>query len=136
MVGLGWRAEMPMPSVSPLRFDDADLLVRLPCLVDSELDELAFGVVEMNAAGVALRYNLTEAEASGLAKERVIGRNFFRDVAPCTNNERVAGRYLKEETLDETIPYTFAFRMKPVPVTLRMLRGADGDRMYLIVSFR
>lgn len=119
-----------MPSHTPLTFDAPEILARL----GNDLDELTFGVVEMNHACEVLRYNLAESKASGLPRERVLGRHFFRDVAPCTNNERVAGRYA-QPTLDETIAYTFALRMKPVPVTLRMLRQADHDRMYLLVSW-
>jgi len=37
--------------------------------------------------------------------------------------------------LDETIEYTFALRMKPVPVTLRMLKPAQGAQMYLLVQW-
>ena len=119
-----------MPSDQALMFDAPDALARLR----EDLDELTFGVVEMNDACEVLRYNIAESKASGLSAERVIGRHFFREVAPCTNNARVAGRFA-QATLDDTIAYTFALRMKPVPVTLRMLRQADSDRMYLLVSW-
>lgn len=89
----------------------------------------------MDAAGLVLRYNATELRYSGLGRERVLGRHFFTDVAPCCNNRRVAQRF-EAAALDETIAYTFALRMKPVPVVLRMLRTADvPDRMYLLVGW-
>ncbi len=111
-------------------FEAPDVIARL----GGDLDQLTFGVVEMNEACEVLRYNRAESVKSGLPPERVVGRHFFRAVAPCTNNVRVAGRF-EQATLDETIAYTFALRMKPVPVTLRMLRNAANDHMYLLVRW-
>lgn len=101
-------------------------------MTDIELDALPFGVVEMDREGTVLRYNAPESRASGLPPDRVIGRHFFRDVAPCANNRLVAQRYALE-ALDETRAYTFSLRMQPVPVTLRMLKPAASGSMYLLV---
>jgi photoactive yellow protein len=81
-----------------------------------------------------LRYNSTESRYSGLPPDRVIGRHFFREVAPCANNRHVAERFV-QPTVDETIEYTFSLRMKPVPVRLRMLKPANASRMYLLVEW-
>ena len=115
-------------------FNAVDVAPRLLALADDELDELPFGVIEMDLAGTVLRYNATESGYSGLPRERVVGRHFFREVAPCSNNRRVAQRYA-QDVLDETIAYTFALRMQPVPVTLRMIKPAGGPRMLLLVHW-
>ena len=121
--------------VSPLPvFEDAGLAAQLPHLADDELAALPYGVVEMNLAGEVLRYNATEARYSALPRERVVGRHVFRDVAPCSNNRHVAGRY-EQAALDETLAYTFALRMKAVAVTLRLLKPAGGTRMFLLVRW-
>jgi photoactive yellow protein len=120
--------------LTPVHFDGADIAERLQQMSGCELDMLDYGVVEMDHRCVVLRYNATESRHAGLPPDRVIGRHFFRDVAPCSNNRHVAQRY-DAATLDDTIPYTFALRMKPVPVTLRMLKPADGSRMYLLVRW-
>jgi hypothetical protein len=39
------------------------------------------------------------------------------------------------DALDETIDYTFSLHMKPMPVTLRMLKPAYNERMYLLVTW-
>jgi photoactive yellow protein len=88
----------------------------------------------MDHSGTVLRYNKTESRYSGLPPDRVVGRDFFQHVAPCSNNQRVAERY-RLPSLDETIDYTFSLRMKPVPVALRMIKGANGSRMYLLVRW-
>ena len=116
-----------------LTFDTADASTLLD-MDQTELDALPFGVIQMDRSGTVLHYNSTESRYSGLSRERVLGRHFFREVAPCSNNHRVAGRYALHE-LDETIEYTFALRMKPVPVTLRMLKPAQGAQMYLLVQW-
>lgn len=117
---------------APPAFNAPEFLPRLALLSNAELDCLDFGVVEMALDGTVLRYNRTESEQAGLAPEQVIGRNFFQEVALCCNNQHVAQRY-EQPSLDETIEYTFSFRMKITPVTLRMLKDAGATVMYLLV---
>jgi photoactive yellow protein len=62
--------------------------------------------------------------------------NFFTDVAPCTNNYLVAGRFDEPGALDERLDYVFTFRMKPTPVRLRLMRDEGADRQFLAVLFR
>lgn len=123
-----------MKNLQAIQFNDRDVLSRLLDLGDGELDMLAFGVIEMDLHCNVLRYNATESRYSGLPPDRVLGRHFFREVAPCANNRHVAERYALDN-LDETIGYTFSLRMKPVPVTLRMLKSVGHQRMYLIVTW-
>lgn len=128
------RSLAALPEDAALAFDTCGLAARLSALADAELDALPYGVVEMDLAGHVLRYNATEARYSGLPREWVQGRHFFRDVAPCSNNRHVAGRY-EQASLDETLAYTFALRMKPVPVTLRLLKKVGSARMFLLVRW-
>ncbi len=123
-----------MYSLTQFQFDAADLAATLPNLSDTDLDALDFGVVEMSRTGQVLRYNAAESRFSGLPPERVVGWHFFRDVAPCSNNRHVAQRY-DEPVLDETLEYTFALRMRPVPVTLRLVKPAGDGPMYLLVRW-
>jgi photoactive yellow protein len=50
-------------------------------LDDDALDELPFGVVRLGPTGLVERYNRTEAERAGTQRWRVMGRDFFRDLA-------------------------------------------------------
>jgi photoactive yellow protein len=119
---------------SQIAFDSPALPGLLGRLDDEALDELSFGVVEMDMSMTVLRYNAAESEASGLPPQRVIGRHFFQQVAPCSNNALVAGRF-GTDGLDVTFPYTFALRMKPVPVTLRLLESQIDQRRWLLVRW-
>lgn len=117
-----------------LDFAAPNVATSLATATSDQLDTLDFGVVEMDLTGQVLRYNATEARYSGLAPARVVGRHFFREVAPCSNNRKVAHRF-NEAAVDETIAYTFALKMKPIPVTLRMIKSADAALMYLLVRW-
>ena len=45
----------------------------LDAMDDTALDRLPFGVVAMDADGIARRYNATEAQLAGLDRERIVG---------------------------------------------------------------
>lgn len=115
-------------------FEDAAGLAQMEAMSADALDELPFGVVRMRADGEVVAYNALESKLAGLSKERVLTRNFFSDVAPCTNNYLVAERFMNEPELDATLDYVFTLRMKPTAVKLRLLRSAAAVHMYLLVK--
>jgi hypothetical protein len=43
----------------------------------------------VDASGTILKYNATEGAITGRDPKAVLGRNFFRDVAPCTTKVKV-----------------------------------------------
>jgi photoactive yellow protein len=102
----------------------------------ADLDTLPFGLVAMRPDGTVERYNLAEGSLSGLTPERVVGRNFFTSVAPCTNNFMVAHRFETEPEIDAVVDYVFTFRLAPLKVRLRLLRRPDARWMYLAVEKR
>jgi len=93
------------------------------------------GVVRFDERGTVTLYNRWESRLSGLRPEGVVGRSFFEEIAPCTNNFLVAERYTDAADLDETITYTFTWKMTPTRVRLRMLRQGASAR-YLLVELR
>jgi photoactive yellow protein len=117
-----------------IAFDDQGALDWLDKADDATLDALDFGVVAMGADGSVVAYNAVESALSGLSPARVLGRNFFNDVAPCANNYMVAQRYLDEPSLDVTLPYIFTLRMEPRRVRLRLLKSEGSARRYLLVD--
>jgi|SRR5579875_1220278 len=126
-------AEVPAAS---WRFDDPGLLDRLEAAAPGVIDEAGFGLIVMDRAGSVLEYGAAESRLSGLPPERVTGRNFFVDVAPCMNNYLVAERYTGGGDLDEQLDYVFTFRMAPTPVRLRLLSRRGSPRQYLAVRLR
>ncbi|MBC7978596.1 MAG: PAS domain-containing protein, partial [Myxococcales bacterium] len=62
-------------------------------LTPDKLDGLPYGLITLDARGRVIHYNDTESRLVGLPKDRVIGRNFFRDIAPCTRIREFEGRF-------------------------------------------
>jgi photoactive yellow protein len=129
-VAAGW------PAGAPPLFADERLLDLLEDVSLERIDELDFGLIAMDRGGEVLGYNAFESQRAGIARERVIGRNFFVDIGPCTNNYMVAERFHSGEELDEEMDYVFTLRMAPTPVTLRLLAHKGSARQYLAVRFR
>jgi photoactive yellow protein len=115
-------------------FAELDLLDRLEESGDAALDEAPFGIIGMTVDGVVTTYNVAESRLAGLSPAKVIGRHFFSEVAPCTNNFMVAQRFENESVIDVVIDYVFTLRMKTTSVRLRLLKQAGRKRMYLLVE--
>jgi photoactive yellow protein len=122
--------------VSKPEFSTPELFDALEACDDGALDGLDFGVVGMALSGVTDRYNAYESGRAGLSASRVLGKHFFTEVAPCTNNFMVAQRFEESALLDETIPYVFTLRMRPRKVELRLLKREGVARQYLVVRER
>lgn len=118
----------------PATFDAPDILVWLEAADDRALDGAPFGIVAMDPSGAVVAYNAHESQVSGLSAARVLGRNFFSEVGPCTNNFMVAQRFEEELMLDEVLPYVFTLKMKPRRVSLRLLKSPHARRQYLLVA--
>lgn len=88
-----------------------------------ELDELPFGAIQLDAQGKILSFNAHEARLTGRDPGKVIGRNFFTEVAPCTNVQQFHGRFvagIARQQLHESFPYRFDFKMAPRDVTVTL----------------
>ena len=78
-----------------------------------ELDALPYGMIQLDPRGTVLRYSNAEARLSGLSAGETVGRNFFRDVAPCTQVAEFFGRFqegVRAERLDAVFDFRFSFR--------------------------
>ncbi len=119
-----------------LAFDSVDLLAQLEALPPEEIDQLPFGLIVMNRDGEVVGYSAYESARAGIAPHKVLGRNFFTSVGPCTNNYLIAQRYLDEPDLDDFVDFVFTLRMAPTPVRLRLMARAGSERQYLAVLNR
>lgn len=123
-----------MASVS---FEDPDVLISLNSLTTSELDNLNFGVIGFNANEIITVYNAPEASWAGLDQASIIGSPIFTIVAPCMNNYLIAERLRcsREEgsSLDFMLEYVLTLRMRPTPVTLRVLSSRASAVQFILV---
>ena len=121
-------------------FADPGLLDTLESASLDVIDDFGFGLIVMDRDGRVLGYNQAESKLSGLPADEVIGRNFFVEIGPCTNNYLVAQRYQdsasQQASLDEQLDYVFTYRMAPTPVRLRLLARQGSPRQYLAVVLR
>jgi len=69
-----------MPDVT-VDFEAPDLAARVERLSQSQIDQLSFGAILLDAEGVVLFYSAAERRLSGYPGEAV-GRNFF-EIARC-----------------------------------------------------
>jgi photoactive yellow protein len=120
-----------------MSFVEAGLITKLPSLSSPEADGIAYGVVKVDDAGVVQIYNKWEAEMAGVAPTAALGKNFFTQIAPCTNNRLVFGRFkegVAKGELDAEFNYTFTYKLKPTNVTIRLFRDPVSKTNWLFVT--
>ena len=107
------------------------------CSVE-EIDRLPFGVIKVDRKGTILFYNDTEGRLAGFAPANVVGRNFFRDIAPCTNRPEFLGRFLhgvKTGRFDVTFRYLFAFRSREAVVRVTFRNSYFDDAVWILIDW-
>ncbi|MCR9141956.1 MAG: PAS domain-containing protein [bacterium] len=101
-----------------------------------ELNALDFGVVRVDNQGKILFYNKYESELAGIAPAEAEGKNFFYDVAPCTNNRLFLGSFqqgVREGAMHILFFYTFTYRMNPTYVKVVLLKN-KADENWIFVQ--
>lgn len=117
--------------------DDAFDAFALDGYDDAQLDDLAFGVICLDGTGRILRYNLAEARLARLDRAQVLGRDFFRTIAPCTATRDFEGRFRAFVDGQEpriAFPYVFDFKFGAQEVHVEVVRAPVPDRYYLCVN--
>jgi photoactive yellow protein len=130
------KAPKQAKHVSPyVAFDDPAIQAVLDDLDSVQLDRLSFGVIRLDRGGRVTAYNTYESTLAGLPPERVIGRHFFGEVAPCMNNFMVSLRFSQEENLDAVLDYVLTLRMRPTKVRLRLLATSTSNHFYVLIDW-
>ena len=120
-----------------VKFGATNVANELAHMSDAEIDDLAFGLVELDRDGKILRYNAAEADIAGLDQEGMVGRDFFKDVAPCTQTDVFEGRFRKgveEGKLDIEFAYVFDHQMPQTQVRVHMKQSDTGDTYWVMVK--
>jgi photoactive yellow protein len=115
----------------------SDHMFRLAALDPAEIDELPFGAIRIDHEGRILGFNQYEARLAHLDAARVIGKNFFRDIAPCTAVKGFEGR-LREfitstDQVSVTFDYFFPFKFDPVDVAITFVK-LTSDQILIAVE--
>jgi photoactive yellow protein len=103
---------------------------------EEELDALPFGAIRLDTQGTIISYNTAESKLTGRDPSAVAGRNFFTEVAPCTNVQAFAGRFregMEKKQLHAIFPYRFDFKMAPRDVTVTLFYSNHTDTAWVFV---
>ena len=109
----------------------ADVLPRI-----SDINVLPFGMVKMDLTGKILEYNMAEAELTGTDPAGALGKNFFQEVATCTNTPDFYGRFaegVKKGFLNSVFNYSFTHCEVPVRVRVHMITMPDSRGQKIVV---
>lgn len=120
-----------------VRFGSDDIENTLASMNDKDLDGLAFGAIQLDKDGNILSYNAAEGEITGRDPEKVKGKNFFTEVAPCTNTDEFYGKFkqgVADGNLNSLFEYVFDYEMKPTKVQVHMKKALQGDSYWVFVK--
>jgi photoactive yellow protein len=96
---------------------------------EGELDELPFGVIRLDAAGVVTFFSRTEAAQSGYGGRPSIGLEFFSMIAPCMNQPDFMQRIALAKAsgkLDVTFQQVGDFDDAERELQVRAISAAEG----------
>ena len=106
-------------------------------LNDAAANQLPFGFIRLDSEGRIIAYNTEESALSGLSREKVLGKNFFRTVAPCTCVDEFEGtlRRMMASGKPERgqIEFLFKFNAHTVLVSIVMLTDPDSGYATLLI---
>ena len=117
--------------------DYASLYKKVDDMTTAELDALPMGIIQLDEHGKILHFNNYEAELSKLSKDSVLGRNFFREVAPCTDVQEFHGRFkqgVAEKSLHVKFRYHFAFKQDPRNVLVTLFYSNITSSVWVLVQ--
>jgi photoactive yellow protein len=141
----------PVPAVGVKRADAAsdiakqtgehsfvppELLANLPSMKQTQMDMLDFGCIKLDDEGRILNYNRWQGEFAGVDPQEALRKNFFRELAPCTNNRLVFGRFKQGVTdgaLDVVVSYAFTYKMRPTLVKVHLYRDSATRTNWILV---
>lgn len=126
-----------MLELETIAFGKTDIENVLGKLADKDFDKLAFGAIELDKNGTVLKYNSAEGAITGRDPATVIGKNFFRDVAPCTAKPAFKGVFdagVKAGNLNTMFEYVFDYQMQATKVKVHMKRSISGTSYWVFVK--
>jgi photoactive yellow protein len=129
---------LDLEAASP--FVDEETLNRLDDLSPTELDALDVGAVRLSGDGTVEALNDAALQLPGLSsvedRTAVVGKNFFLELAPSTNNNLFYGRFQqgqRQGALDARFPYTFTSPEEgPQSFAVHLYRTPEGEATWLL----
>jgi photoactive yellow protein len=113
----------------------AELFAEIGATRQVDYDQLPFGAIALSPDGKVVTYNAAESAFSGLNPSDVIGRDFFRDIAPCARVQKFGGVIESAEpgsTIDTSLVFTFRFVQGWRQAKIRIVRNPDVSPLTFI----
>ncbi len=110
---------------------------RVDAMTPEELDALPQGVIQLDLEGKILQYNLYEEKLANMKREQTVGRNFFKEVAPCTDVKQFHGLFeagVAARNLHQSFRYHFSFRKNPTDVVVEMHYSATTETVWVFIN--
>lgn len=117
-------------SVQRVDLEPEDIIREAGGLTPHDLDRLPFGTIHLDRDGAIRIYNKAEEALSGRRREDVIGRNFFMEVAPCTQVKQFYGAFqegVARAELNEGFDFSFHFETGRRDVRIRLIYSAHPE---------
>jgi len=103
----------------------------------SALDNLPFGAVLIDRRGTIIKFNKMEGEMGGSDPRQSVGKNWFRDVAPCTRSREFYGKFVegvKRGHLDALFDYTFDYKSTKQAARIHFKSARDPNYFWIFVK--
>jgi photoactive yellow protein len=129
------REKIPMSAAAAV--STSFFFTKVNSISEAELDSLPYGVIQLGPEGDILRYNAFESGLSGLTRQKVVGKNFFKQVAPCTDVQQFYGRFrdgVAAGALHCTFRFYFAFKENPRDVTVTLFYNDRDKTIWVLVQ--
>jgi len=145
-----WLRAVSMPDMTPI--DASDLTIKdrssagnvseeqllrgIDSMSEAQLDQLPLGTIQLDANGNILKYNNYEERLARTRKINVVGKNFFTEVAPCTNVQEFFGRFKKgvqARNMHEKFRHHFSFKHNPLDVTITLFYSDITNSIWVFV---
>lgn len=112
-------------------------IVSLPAMTREQLDELPYGAIRLDNEDRIVDYNKAESVLAHRSRDDVVGRNFFLEVAPCTNVAELAGWLHSAREAGETrqirVEFVFEFTFGRAAVDIALLHDARRQSSHILV---
>lgn len=103
----------------------------------AEFDAMPFGMIQLDREGIVKTYNMWESKLARRDPKDVIGKNFFTEVAPCTNVAAFRGKLdelLLTQTKSYIFDYEFSFPWGQRMVRVRFVIESPNERWVLVTN--
>ena len=111
-----------------IQFDGVNINEVMNRMPDKVKNDLPFGLLKLDPLGTILEYNMGQEAITGIRAKDVLGKNFFLDVAVCTQRPEFYGKFkegLARGVLNQIFDYVFEYRMVPTRVRVHMFTSTD-----------